>query len=122
MREYLTLLVLLAFTGCSVTAQFVPSGPLQDRPQTDYTKIGVFYDESKVPFPYTEIGRIFLDGKLSAQEQLYKIRDRAAYFGADAVIVKSDTEQESSGGAVKNTAYYESHTAQRYTGIAIIKK
>lgn len=120
MKRLIIAMVLLQ--GCAVKAQFIPSSGIVDREQTDYTKLEVFYDENKVPYPYVELGRIFLEGKMSAQQQLYKIRDRAAFYGATAVIVLSQAESQASGSSYKNVASFDSSTAQRYTGIAIIKK
>lgn len=120
MKKLLIAMVLLQ--GCAVKAQFVPSTEITNREQTDYTKLEVYYSESKVPYAYTELGRIFLEGKMSAQQQLYKIRDRAAFYGATAVIILSQAESQASGSSYKNVASFDSSTAQRYTGIAIIKK
>ncbi len=79
-------------SGCSmISPSFVPTSGFQ-RPPTSTNAIQVYYDKQEVPFKYREIGRVFLKNinywaDRDPSGQINKIREEAAFYGADAVII-----------------------------------
>jgi hypothetical protein len=123
---------LLGFvTGCATPQpKFVPNAPFSARTPKTPEQVTLYYHDKVLPFPYEELGRIFLEVNpallADPAEQIKEIRIKAAEIGADAVILAPEPASYSAGSYVgarrggAGSSY--GYSGPLYTGIAIIKK
>lgn len=120
-------LISIFVSGCSmISSNYVPSLEMQ-RQSISPKKLQVFYDKNEVPFKYKETGRIFLKNinywaDRDPAGQINKIKQEAAEYGADAVIIVNETRKESSFTAFNDLAGGNAGEVFQYFGIAIIKE
>lgn len=131
MKKILSLLLVLTigifFTGCSmIHSNYIPSIQIQ-RQTVSINEIQVYYDKNEVPFKYKEIGRVFLKNinywaDRDPSGQINKIKEEAANYGADAVIIINEMRKESSFALFNDVAGGNSGDVFQYSGIAIIRE
>lgn len=114
-------------TGCSIiSATYIPSSGVQRR-SVPVHDVQVYYSREKVPFKYTEIGRIFLKNinywaDRDPAGQIEKIKEEASLYGADAVIIVQEMRGESSFSASYGAAGGNAGDVFQYSGIAIVRE
>jgi hypothetical protein len=117
-------------SACATAPRYIPSGQSAARPPRTKEQIVLFYSDKDVSFPYTEIGRIFLNVRphllRHPADQIEAIREEAAAQGADAVILVPSNTSYSSGDVVGNrygvVGGSDGVAGVMYSAIVIIKK
>jgi hypothetical protein len=125
-----TLLVFIAgilVSSCSImSSNYISSTDVQLQ-SIPVNLVAVYYNKEDVPFKYKEIGRIYLKNinywaDRDPAGQIKKIKNQAAVYGAEGVIIVRETRKESSfygsGGGIGGSA----GDVFQYSGIAIIRK
>ena len=127
MKNILSILfVSTLLTGCSmISSNYIPSSDIQ-RQSVPMHDVQVYYAKNEVPFEYKEVGRIFLKNinywaDRDPGAQINKIKQEAAQYGADAVIIVSETRREASFFASDCTAGGNAGDVFQYSGIAIVE-
>ncbi|MDP1880585.1 MAG: hypothetical protein Q8K60_06570 [Parachlamydiaceae bacterium] len=107
-----------------ISSSYIPSLQIE-RKTISISDIKVYYDKNDITFKYKEIGRIFLKNinywaDRDPAGQINKIKQEAAIYGADAVIIINETRKESSFALFDGIAGGNSGDVFQYSGIAIV--
>jgi len=128
MKKFFALLIIsVVVSGCSmISANYIPSSGIKLQ-SVSANDVQVYYNPQEVPFKYKEVGRIFLKNinywaDRDPAGQISKIKDEAAKYGADAVIIVNGMRRESSFGVMNGTAGGNAGDVFQYSGIAIVKE
>jgi hypothetical protein len=137
MKKFITIIITSTYlASCSIiSANYISSSSIC-RNSVSENAVEVYYDKEEVPFAYKEIGRVFLQNfsywaNRDPAGQIRKIKEEAAEYGADAVIILKEMRKESSfssyghadtkTGTASHSSDGNSGDVYQFSGIAIVK-